>query len=150
MLNVRYGLFETNSSECHALIIPKEQEVSLTKTIDLSADNDTGDIFRKVVRELDAEESEKLANWLYRHGVEKIIYNGSNTDFIKAIKTEKKELERDPERDLGYPKPRCMWHCAGESDILNLFFGTENRDYYGHDGYLGEYKNIAYILLGGG
>lgn len=151
MLNVRYGLFETNSSECHALIIPNEQGVNITKTIDLSSDDDKGDIFRKLIRDLRGEEDAKLlANWFYRHGVENIIYNGSNSDFIRAIKNEKIEFEKNPDRDLGRPNIHYIFYKDKVDDCeLKLFFGTENREYYGHDGYLSDY-DAAYILLGGG
>lgn len=45
-IKIRKGLFETNSSSVHVFIIDKEASDKLSNTIDLSADNDIGDVIR--------------------------------------------------------------------------------------------------------
>ena len=149
MYIIRKGVFETNSSECHALIIPREQGIKLTSTIDLSADDDKGDVFRWLVRYIEYEEAKKLANFFYRNQVDTIIYTGSNSDLIKAIEEEKEAFEKNPDRILELPRiPHC--HFFEFNDLLHLFFGTENYDYFGHDGYLPEDDIAKSIYLGGG
>ena len=148
MYSMRKSMFETNSSECHALIIPREQGVELTRTIDLSADDDKGDVFRWLVRNIDYEEAKKLANFFYRNRVETIIYTGSNGDLIRAIKEEKEAFEKNPDRVLELPRvPHCFYFDV--QDYLNLFFGNANYDYFGHDGYLPKTDEAQSIYLGG-
>ena len=149
MYIIRKGIFETNSSECHALIIPREQGIDLTRTIDLSADDDKGDIFRWLVRNIEYEEAKKLANFFYRNRVDTIIYTGSNGDLIRAIKEEKEAFEKNPDRILEIPR---VPHCYGFEfeDYLHLFFGTGNYDYFGHDGYLPKSDEAQSIYIGCG
>lgn len=115
----------------------------------LSADDDKGDIFRWLVRNIEYEEAKKLANFFYRNRVDTIIYTGSNGDLIRAIKEEKEAFEKNPDRILELPS---VPHCYGFEfeDYLHLFFGTNNYDFFGHDGYLPDDDEAKSIYLGGG
>ena len=135
MVQIRFGQFETNSSSTHALILKREAEEALPKVIDLSSDDSIGDYVRKMVRNLNEENTRKLINWLYRKGVTKIIYNGSNSYVNECIKKYKNNVNED----LDIPDLVC-YRPINEGALINLLTG-HYYEYEGHDDYLKDYDN---------
>lgn len=124
MIKLRKGLFETNSSSIHALIIDKEANDKLGSTIDLSADNPVGDVIRELVRNLNEADTKKFVNWLYCKGVKTIKYYGSNkwlNDFV--------EMYKDNYSDIGLPE--TLWDFT-DGALVNLLTGNY-EDYVGRD-----------------
>lgn len=99
MILVRNGMFETNSSSCHCLILSKEAETKLPKTIKLDSDDSTGDFVRAYIRDLSENKAKQFVNWLYLNGVKTIVYNGSNQYINKFA-----EQYKDNPVDLGVPE----------------------------------------------
>lgn len=140
MFNKRIGFFETNSSSCHALMIPHDQKRSKSKVLDLTEDSTSGLNLRKLINELHGEAAEQIVNLLYLNGVETIKYTGRNEDFKKFIESAK----NDPQ-DLGVPKIYGLYDW-NKMDWINAFLGLENWDYYGMDGDLSCYNDASYII----
>ena len=128
MLQIRQSFFETNSSSCHALIISKTEGCKLPSTVNLSEDSTHGDIIRTWVRSLNKERSEKLINWLYSHGVDKIIYNGSNGTIISCIKSCKSHPEEVNAGDIIYK--------FNDIALTNFICDNIYERYEGHDDYI--------------
>lgn len=136
MIQIRNNFFETNSSSCHAFMIPRDEDASIQKTIDLTIDSDRGDLFRKMIRNLDEKNSEILANWFYYNGVENIIYNGSNSYFRHFIETAK-----DNPQDLGLVNSYDIENNWTRQDFINFFFGEAGWNYFDRDDYLSDYRD---------
>lgn len=88
MIQVRYNIFETNSSSCHKLIVPSEQSFTVPKSVRLTKGQTNGIDF--LIDEL--EDTTYPDDWirlLYASGVEEIIYNGSNNYIRHAIEINK-------------------------------------------------------------
>lgn len=128
MLQIRYGQFETNSSSVHALIISKTEGCRLPSTVNLSEDSDYGDILRTWVRSLNNERAEKLVNWLYSHGVDEIIYNGSNGTIISCIQSCKSNPREVNAADIEYK--------FNDIALTNFICNNIYDHYEGHDDYL--------------
>lgn len=138
MIQIRNGMFETNSSSVHALIIKDVTQEKLSSTVDLSEDSATGDIVRAIVRDLDEEDTKMLVNWLYSHGCNTIKYYGSNrwlNDFAEQYK--------DNYSDTGVPyKLRDLNSDA----LINLLMG-HYTDYVGRDDDIYDCRSdVVYIL----
>lgn len=76
MLQIRHSLFETNSSSCHVLVVPMNQDIIFSKIacsdgLDYLLDHAYG--------------IEGLIHWLYEEGVEEIIYNGNDSSIRRTI-----------------------------------------------------------------
>ena len=76
MFSYRSSFFETNSSSCHALVVPTNQEAHFSKIacsrgLDFLLENASG--------------TSNLIKWLYDNGVEEIKYNGSNSYVRREI-----------------------------------------------------------------
>ena len=85
MLQIRKGLFETNSSACHKLIVPADQSFTIPKVVNLNADMTAGLTF---LYELLTDTSWGIDSWipfLYANGVEEIKYTGDNKELHEAI-----------------------------------------------------------------
>ena len=138
MIQIRNGMFETNSSSVHALIIKDTAQEKLRSIVDLSADSSTGDIVRAIVRDLDEEDTKMLVNWLYSHGVETIKYHGSNRWLNEFA-----ENYKDNYSDTGIPyKLRDLNSDA----LINLLMG-HFTDYFGSDDDIyGHHSDVVYIL----
>ena len=128
MLQIRQSFFETNSSSVHALIISKTEGCRLPSTVNLSEDSDHGDIIRAWVRSLNNERAEKLINWLYSHGVDEIIYNGSNATIISCIKSCKLHPKDVNPEDIAYK--------FNDIALTNFICDNIHDEYEGHDDYL--------------
>ena len=92
MIQVRYNIFETNSSSCHKLIVPFEQSFTVPKTVRLTKGHSNGIDF--LIDEL--EDTDIAGPWirlLYASGVEEIIYNGSNDSIRYAIEVNELPLK---------------------------------------------------------
>lgn len=137
MIEIRDGFFETNSSSIHALIISKESEDKLPKTVDLSADNPIGDVVRGFVRDLDDNNSKAFINWLYLNGVKTIKYNGSNVFIVRYI-----EQYKDHPQDFGLPE-MPDWNTWTAGCFINLLTGNY-EDYIGRDDYL-DYDSDTHV-----
>jgi hypothetical protein len=88
MIQVRYNIFETNSSSCHKLIVPFEQSFTVPKSVRLTKGYTNGIDF--LMDELeDTYVADAWIRLLYASGVEEIIYNGSNDSIRHAIEINK-------------------------------------------------------------
>lgn len=81
MLNIRYGLFETNSSSVHVLVIPKDQAVRIPKSVHLAGDEygwaegieyDTLNYFYQACVDSGKSELNKFFAYLKNKGIEEI------------------------------------------------------------------------------
>ena len=129
MIEVRNGMFETNSSSCNVLVIPKEQEVRVPKTIDLSADDYDGDLMRRFIREelVDDESAKRFICFIYSKGVEEIKYHGRNKAVTKYIKECKGTQE-----NIGLPQISPNFDCGDdwtEDTWMRFIFGSDNYPY---------------------
>ena len=92
MIQVRYNIFETNSSSCHKLIVPFEQSFTVPKTVRLAKGQTNGIDF--LIDELeDTNFHNAWIRLLYASGVEEIIYNGSDDSLRYAIEINKDATE---------------------------------------------------------
>lgn len=92
MIQVRYSIFETNSSSCHKLIVPFEQSFTVPKTVRLTKGHSNGIDF--LIDELeDIHFQDYWIRLLYASGVEEIIYNGSDDCLRNAIEINKDVTE---------------------------------------------------------
>ena len=149
MVSIRKSFFETNSSSCHALIMSNEPH-TLPKTIYLGEDNEVGDHVRAMIRDLDEEDSKKFVHFLYNHGVDTIIYNGSNP-FISKYATEYLNLTDEQKEEIKWDNeiPRIRKFCSShvsDTALINFLLG-EYSNYLGHDDelYYGDNKE-SYII----
>lgn len=131
MISVRNGMFETNSSSCHCLILSKEAETKLPETIELDSDDSTGDFVRAYIRGLNEDKTKQFVNWLYLNGVKTIIYNGSNQYVNKFA-----EQYKDNPVDLGVPE----LGYDSEAGMLINFLNGYWEEYVGMDSGL-EYED---------
>lgn len=131
MISVRNGMFETNSSSCHCLILSRTAETELPTTIELDSDDSTGDFVRAYIRGLNETASKQLVNWLYLNGVKTIIYNGANKYINKFI-----EEFKDNPVDLGVPE---LDNEATAGTLINFIAGCW-EEYVGMDSDL-EYED---------
>lgn len=91
MIQIRNGIFETNSSSCHVFMIPKNTDIKIPKTVILedecSADNMLNIYFNDI--NWGKDDIEPFIQFLYKCGVQEIRYNGRYSyvnDLIKKYK----------------------------------------------------------------
>lgn len=131
MLNIRKSLFETNSSSVHALVIPKDQSISIPKKVILhygeygwEADSydDTLDYVYTACVDQGQKEVDKLISYLKYKGVEEIELR--NSEYNYGI-------------DHGYEVP--LDDLFTNENLLDRFIfgnksfvqtGNDNNDYY--------------------
>ena len=82
MISIRTGLFETNSSSCHKLIVPVDQSFTVPKTLDLS---DTSTDGRRYLLHQVENYTDSWIKFLYTNGIENIKYSGSVAAVHEAI-----------------------------------------------------------------
>ena len=136
MLQIRSSFFETNSSSCHALIINMNASGKLPSKLFLDEDSDEGNYIRKFIRELNKRDTKKLANWLYMHGVESIVYHGNNIWLNQYM-----DDYKDSYSDLGLPKGEDWTDGA----IINLFL-QDFVDYAGYEDVEHDDDEMVWIL----
>ena len=78
MENIGTGLFETNSSSCHKIVVPFNQEYEVPKILDLDNANPQVQYYVDWY-------ANSFIPFLYGNGVETIIYNGTNQEVIDNI-----------------------------------------------------------------
>ena len=137
MLQLRKGVFETNSSSVHAFCVTEGSARSIPKTADLTEDSLQMAYVRDWILNLDAKSCKAVVLLLYSKGVERIIYNGANQEFEKAVAFyQGKQVEPD-ENDY-YSSNNIKYNT-----IIDFIFGT-GWDYIGRDTYLdGSYYTVA-------
>ena len=149
MISIRKSFFETNSSSCHALVMSEETN-TLPKTLYLCDDDKRCDYIRAMIREFDDENTKKFVHFLFNHGVENIVYNGSNPfmeqyiqEYVNLSNEQKEEISWDNE--MPYIRHFTSSHVS-ERALINFLLG-EYYDYIGHDDcfYHGS-TDEAYIL----
>lgn len=92
MIQVRYSIFETNSSSCHKLIIPFEQSFTVPKKVRLEEGYSDGIDF--VLSEIDdSSYPDSWIRFLYASGVEEIEYTGTNVYIKRSIDINKDVTE---------------------------------------------------------
>lgn len=85
MIQIRNYMFETNSSSCHALVVPMNQEVrfstiACSEGLNYLLENAFG--------------TYGLIQWLYNEGVEEIKYNGNQASIRREINEVKYSKEK--------------------------------------------------------
>ena len=85
MIQIRNYMFETNSSSCHALVVPINQAVrfstiACSEGLDYLLENAVG--------------AYGLIQWLYNEGVEEIKYNGDQASIRRKINEIKYSKEK--------------------------------------------------------
>jgi hypothetical protein len=132
MLQIRRGMFETNSSSANVLTIPKDQGVHVPKRF-IFMDDDTSLrpieivlthlIGSKMYNRPSLETITQIVNFIYQAGVEEIVYGGPDHRIQEIIDTYK-----DKSSDQGVPNG---W---GKESLLLALFGTETECEYYRDG----------------
>lgn len=126
MIQVRYNIFETNSSSCHKLIVPFEQSFIVPKSVRLTKGHSNGIDFLIDELEEDTNYHDAWIRLLYASGVEEIIYNGSNDYIRTAI-----EINKDVTEVGGLPYLRGSKGRLPRQVYLLILFG-ENTQYLEH------------------
>lgn len=105
MIQVRYDMFETNSSSCHVFMFPKGMGVKVPSTVKLNDDYDTVDnmpnLFFNDIN-WGEEYTTPFIRMLYRCGVKTIKYTGKDKFVTDAI--EKYKDEDNSDAQLEYPR----------------------------------------------
>ena len=123
MINIRTGLFETNSSSCSKLIVPVDQNFSVPKILDLDDWPTEG---RHYLYDMVEKNPERWIEFLYSSGIEEIKYAGPNKEVYEAIKTYKGitsnqvHIHFSEEWDIKWPRPV----------ILSAIFGEDTKYYF--------------------
>ncbi len=129
MIQIRNGIFETNSSSANVLIIPKDQGVHVPKRFIYVDDETSLKPSEKVIYSIihgwksNTEDIDAIVNFLYLNGVEEIIYGGRDRYFENAI-----EKYKDNPIDLGLPKG---W---SKEKLIRAIFGPDSEIVYCSDG----------------
>ena len=129
MIQVRKGMFETNSSSANVLIIPKDQNIHVPKRL-IYIDDETSRKPSEIVLynlmngfRMSKDTIDVVINFLYNNGVEEIIYGGRNSYIAKAI-----EMYREKPVDMGVPS---NWD---KKILLFALFGDETECHFYADG----------------
>ena len=128
MLEIRQGIFETNSSSCHKLIVPYGEELSVPKTVDLDNVWPDGMEFLVDVMTESWGNCDDWVQFLYSHGVEEFKYSGSNTNLRTAIKKYKGTMDYRHIPMIGSAQNS---DCCPAIVILTAIF-SENTIYQPH------------------
>lgn len=129
MIQVRKGMFETNSSSANVLIIPKDQNIHVPKRFIYVDDETSLKPSEKVIYSIihgwrsSRDNIDKIVNFLYLNGVEEIVYGGHDRYFEEAVN----KYQGRPE-DLGVPNG---W---SKPKLMSAIFGTESEIKYCADG----------------
>ena len=130
MIQIRKGIFETNSSSANVLILPKYGGGIHVPKKFFYMDDDTSlkpteivinHIISKGWSGTDYEAVNQIVNFLYLNGVEEIVYGGKDPAFEQAV-----ERYKDKPEDLGVPK---NWN---KELLLQALFGSDTEcSHYG-------------------
>lgn len=131
MIQIRYGIFETNSSSANVLIIPKNQSIHIPKRF-FFMDDDTSlkpteIVLTNIIHgwRSDCNTIDQIINFLYNCGVEEIIYC-KNDYFADAI-----EKYKDNFIDMGIPtgwtKDMLTYALFGLDSEINHYSDGEDR-----------------------
>ena len=105
MIQIRYDMFETNSSSCHVFMIPKNMGIKVPSTVELNDDYGTTDnmpnLFFNDIN-WGEEYTTPFIRMLYKCGVKEIKYTGKDKFVTKAI--EKYKDEDNSDAQLHYPR----------------------------------------------
>lgn len=124
MITIRNGLFETNSSSVHVLVIPKDMSITIPKKVYLyggeygwsdSTEYNTLDYFYQACIDRGRDELDKFFNYLKRKGVEEI-----HSPEINWVKSEWNG------REYEYAANNNGYIDHSEDIPLNEFFVNEN------------------------
>lgn len=137
MIQIRNGLFETNSSSANVLIIPKNQGIVVPKRF-IFMDDGTSKrpaewVMFKIIHGWDAsrESIDQIINFLYNCGVEEIIYGGNDSYIQKAI-----DMYKGRPDYIGLPKgwTEQKLKLALFGDLTEIeFFGDGDYDRPNYD-----------------
>ena len=128
MIQIRYNMFETNSSSANVLIIPKNQNVHIPKRFYFMDDDTSLKPTEKVIVDIihgwnaDRNAIDQIVNFLYNCGVEEIIYC-KNDYFADAIAKYKNNSI-----DMGIPNG---WT---KDMLIHALFGSDSEIEYYSDG----------------
>ncbi len=123
MIQVRYIMFETNSSSANVFIIPKDQRVVIKKRFIFRSDHSSDIVSEQALcyifddwfdEGINKEAIDQIINFLYSVGVEEIIYDGPNEYIEKAINKYKDHIQ-----NLGLPDG---WT---EEQLVKTLFGCD-------------------------
>lgn len=144
MIQIRHGLFETNSSSANVLIIPKSQGICVPHRFFYMDDETSLKPSEKVICQIihgwnsDRENIDKLVNFLYVNGVEEIVYGGHDRYFQEAV-----DKYKDHPEDMGVPyswdKEELKFALFGNSSEIEHFEDGQKRPDYGP---APEYKHL--------
>ena len=124
MIQIRHGVYETNSSSANVLIIPKEQNAHVPQKLYFMDDDTSRKPTELILCRLFAYGFiDEIINFLYLNGVEEIVYGGSNGKIINAI-----ERYKNKPQDLGLPKG---WE---KEKLLKALFGYSTEVEHFGDG----------------
>lgn len=136
MIQIRHGLFETNSSSANVLIIPKSQGMHVPQRFIYVDDETSLKPSEKVIYSIihgwnsDRENIDKLVNFLYISGVEEIIYGGHDPYFEDAIERYKDHIEYMGVPD-GWNAKVLKLAIFGNGSEIQHFCDGEHRPNYG-------------------
>ena len=135
MINIRYSIYETNSSSVHALVIPKDTKIYIPKTVNLyggdygwreEIESDTLNYFYQACLDQGKEEVEKFFAYLRRKGVEEINAKGMLWD------EEGRDIANDGYVDHAYEIP--LDELFKNEQLLDRFlFGSDSYVHTGND-----------------
>jgi len=94
MIQIRYDMFETNSSSCHVFMFPKDMEIIVPSTVVLNDEYATVDNMPNLYfNDINwgEEYTTPFIRMLYNCGVKEIKYTGKNQYVKDAIKKYKDE-----------------------------------------------------------
>lgn len=137
MIQVRVGIFETNSSSANVLCVPKEQNIIVPKRFIFMDDETSSRPIEVVLCNLfddwfgdTTETINQIINFLYLNGVEEIIYGGHNRKVMDAI-----EKYKDSPIDMGVPTR------YSKNLLLRILFGDTTDCNYYSDEYAYEFED---------
>lgn len=135
MIQIRHGLFETNSSSANVLIIPKSQGIHVPHRFFYMDDGTSLKPSEKVIYSIlhgwnfERDNVDKIVNFLYINGVEEIVYGGHNPYFEEAVNKYK-----DRPEDIGVPdgwtNEELKFALFGNSSEIEHFEDGQTRPNY--------------------
>ena len=135
MINIRYSIFETNSSSVHALVIPKDTQINIPKKVNLyggdygwkiGIEGDTLNYFYQACLDEGKDEVEKFFAYLRRKGVEEI--NAKEMRWNE----DGRDMLNDGYVDHGYEIP--LDELFKNEQLLDRFlFGSNSYVHTGND-----------------
>lgn len=128
MISIRKGQFETNSSSCHKLIVPAEQQFIVPKILNFNSDA-SGIEFLQDYLEKNDHLADYWISFLYANGVEEIKYFGDNTKIESAIEKYKGCTEAKGKPCL----PSVACEVLPTYVYLSAIFGENIYLYYAYD-----------------